>query len=425
MTDAQIDRLIDKSHLSRDKQVVEYVQEHLPDASEEQIIARNKRKRELRSSQDPKKITSHYYYPVFSNHLYGYQVDLLQRSKEVKGHNEPDEDDEATGSKQTMRDYPPFFFIAINTNTKYAYAYKLTSKSATEILRVLKLWWRDTGHKINSIRCDEEAGLDSHSVNAWFTRNKISVKSIVDQNHTSLSVVDRFIRTLRDMNTPTEKSTRTSANRKYRDFTVKRMNKLLEIYNNTKHKTTGHKPSEMQADSEDPKKAELEKKYIIKKLYESERRHKLSDYNLKIDDYVKYIVPRDGKKKHRYQITPEYYKIMKKDGHAYVLGARDGSTVTMTRWRLIPVKDTHGLKMARSVNDAKHGIMDNIMSYNKEDQTCFILWKSPNKERITTHEPLGLLKAQRERPNKLTKEEEEFWKGTKRKDIPRAIFSRR
>jgi hypothetical protein len=291
----------------------------------------------------------------------------------------------------------------------------MENKTEGEILRCLKLFWEDAKHKVVSIRCDEEAGLDTKLVNDWLEANKISAKSIRDQNHTSLSVIDRFIRTLRDMNTPTEKTERTSMNRKYRDFTEKRMNKLLEIYNNTVHRATGKKPIDMDGNDKD------ERGYIIKKLYQSERRHKIKDYNLAKGMYVKYILPRDGKKKHRYKVSPECYRIMGKDGHAYIIAARDGSTLILTRWRLIPVGDTlpHGMKLARTVNDGKNGIIKRITHYNKDTDTYSVLWKNPKNERIITREPVANFKRDRKQPNILTRHEEAFWE---HKRIPAGIL---
>jgi hypothetical protein len=178
---------------------------------------------------------------------------------------------------------------------------------------------------------------------------------------------------------------------------------------------------------------EEEKKYIIKKLYESERRHKLKDYNLEKNTYVKYIVPKDGKKdsKHRYQVSPEYYKIIDKNGHAYVIAAKDGSTLTLSRWRLLPVKTTEGLKYARSVNGGKKGIITEITDFvegwkdpkTKRKRDVYVVkWKSPEDEEILTHEPIGMFKRERKRLNKLTKHEAAYWKG---KTVPRKIFARR
>jgi hypothetical protein len=125
--------------------------------------------------------------------------------------------------------------MAINTNTKEGYAFPMKDKTKEECVRCLKQVWHASYGKVVSIVCDQEPGLDSRIVNAWAEKKKISIKSILDQNHTSLSVIDRFIRMLRAMNTPTEKTKRTSENRKYRDFTNDRMRKVLEIYNDTEH----------------------------------------------------------------------------------------------------------------------------------------------------------------------------------------------
>ena len=44
-----------------------------------------------------------YYYPTYSNHLHGWEMDLLQQSKHRK-----------------RTEYPEFWLIFININTKYA-----------------------------------------------------------------------------------------------------------------------------------------------------------------------------------------------------------------------------------------------------------------------------------------------------------------
>jgi hypothetical protein len=192
------------------------------------------------------------------------------------------------------------------------------------------------------------------------------------------------------------------------------MKKLLLIYNDSTHKATGMRPTEMHGSEEE------EKRYIIKKLYETERRHKLKDYNLEKDTYVKYIIPRDNKKKHRYKVSPECYKISGKDGHAYIIMAKDGSTLTLTRWRLIPVGKTipSGMKMGRSINNAKHGIIKAIVAHRGNRYR--VEWQSPDNKRILTWEPIKNFKQERTHKGKLTKHEREYWEG---KTIPKGILS--
>ena len=72
--------------------------------------------------------------------------------------------------------------------------------------------------------CDESAFTSKIVLNT-LTSHNVSLRIITEQRHSALSIVDRFIRTLRDMNTPTVKTQNQSTHPKYRDFSVKRMNK--------------------------------------------------------------------------------------------------------------------------------------------------------------------------------------------------------
>ena len=85
---------------------------------------------------NPKK----YYYPMFSNHLGGYQMDLLEQSK--------------------VRDkskYPAFYLIFINTNTRWADAIHVDSKSFGALRQVVIDFCKR--HKVVSLVDDEEAAF--------------------------------------------------------------------------------------------------------------------------------------------------------------------------------------------------------------------------------------------------------------------------
>ena len=161
------------------------------------------------------------------------------------------------------------------------------------------------------------------------------------------------------MNIPTVKSEHQSNDPKYRDFSVKRMNKLLDIYNNTVHSSTNHTPAEME---ENP---QLEKQYITEKLYELERKRKQKDFELLPDTYVRYILPKDAHMKSRFKVSPEVYKISHKQGNAYVLIAHDGTIKTVSRWRIIPLGNTlpQKFKFGSSFGN-NNGTVQEILNYN-------------------------------------------------------------
>jgi hypothetical protein len=285
---SELEKLIDRSHWETPHKVVEYVQKKQRKhgravSSEEEIRQKLEEKLTVGAHRGRGDLRDHYAIPIYANHHFQYAIDLLVQSAKQTGEND--------GGKV----YPPYFFIAINTNTKYAFAYRADSKDSGTLLRCLKLLWRETDKNIRSVVSDEEKGLDAAELKAWYTKHEIGHKIITTQNHTGLAIVDRFIRTLRDMNTPARYSKELSHHRKYRDFTEKRMNHLVKIYNNTLHETIKMTPKEMQDDRE------AETKYIIKKLYQVERRKKISDFELPVGTWVRYIVPRDPQKKNRYQ----------------------------------------------------------------------------------------------------------------------------
>jgi hypothetical protein len=250
-----------------------------------------------------------------------------------------------------------------------------------------------------------------------------------------MAVVDRFIRTLRDMNTPTRYSKELSHHRKYRDFTEKRMAHLLEIYNNTKHETTKMTPTEMQDDRE------AETKYIIKKLYQVQRRKKISDFELKEGDWVRYIVPRDPMKKNRYKISKERYQVKCKGGNGYVIMDADGQTRTVARWRLLPYRgpmpdDPSALKVGRNFlaerktgkgkkenkDKGGQGMYDYIdraeLSKTGKPQRYYIVWKSvdgfePVKSWVTVR---ALRKGQTDMKQEC-RLEKDFWASDKGKKM--------
>jgi hypothetical protein len=385
-------RLIDKTHWWSVPKIISYVNGHLRDQGKlpiaEEYLTTLIKQRQTRFFRRTHHVAEkHYYHGIYSNHWHEYQMDLLEQSR-----------------KRDKDRFKAFFFVLINTNTHYGHAYPMDDKSSSEIIRCLEKAWDDTGHHIRSIVCDDEAGFSAAETEQWYKAHKVSCKVIPDSNHTALAIVDRFIRTLRDMNTPTIKTERTSDDPKYRDFTEKRMNKLLKIYNETLHKGTGEKPVDMKDDRE------KETKYIIKRLYGQERRHKIKDYELEEGNFVRYIIPRDKMKKARYKVTPEAYQIKGRDGHSYIIMAKDGSTLTLSRWRLFPLgkKLPPGMKLGATLKKGRGGIPKSIKEVNKTKKKYLVEWEAPDGVEVPdTWEPIGVIKALRQ--DGLHATEKAFW----------------
>ena len=337
MNQDQIQKDIDQTHLKTVDKMLPHIVKKRPNVSKKMLERAHKQRPKDKHPHHKK----NYYYPIYSNHPYSFQIDLLEQSND-----------------RDQTKYPAYFVIIININTKFAYAFPIENKNQNTIYDVLKNFVEN--HKVLSFVSDEEGALKSNKIIEFLTNKKISIKFIDDKRHTALAIVDRFIRELRDMNTPGVMTNKQSNNPKYRDFTVKRMEKLLEIHNNTKNSSTGHTPKEMEEDFN------LERKYIIKKIYETERRRKITDFELENDTYVRYILPKNPMKKHRYKVSPEAYKISHKEGNAYVIMAADGTTKTVARWRLFPIgkRLPKYMKFADTFGN-NTGTVNKINSYNE------------------------------------------------------------
>ena len=370
----QIDRAIDKTHLRDTKKMAPHVRQVIPDATDKEIETENA----TRPKDEHPHKKSNYYYPIFSNHQHGFMMDLLEQS-----------------STRDKSKYPRYFLMFININTKKAYALPCESKRKDEINRLIKDFINDV--QVSTIQCDDEAAFSSDVVLETLNDNNIGLKVITEQRHTALAVIDRLIRTLRDMNIPTVKTNRQSDDPKYRDFTVKRMNKLLEIYNNTVHSSTGFTPNQME---NDPK---SEVKFIIKKIYERERRRKITDFELQEGVFVRYIIPNDKKAKKRFKVSREAYKISHKEGNAYVLIAQDGTTKTLSRWRLFPLGTTlpKKHKWGHTFN-RNAGVVDEILSYDANKQKYTVKFSMPDGSTYIDKIPASYLRgAHPQKPSQI------------------------
>jgi hypothetical protein len=290
--------------------------------------------------------TTHYLRPIFTPYHGGWQIDLLQQPR---------------GSS------PPFFFIAINVNTKVGWARPLKNKSEGEVLQILKEFVEEN-KPIVKIVADKESAWNGEKITSWLESHNIDSKLIPNQQHTALGVIDRFIRTLRDMLDKDDGHV----------FSPEKMQELILHYNNTYHEAIKKAPNEMTAKDE--------KKYIFQKLYEQERREKISDYELTPPFYARFIIPKMLMDKSRYRVSKGVVKVTGRDGNGYVCIAADGSTRVMQRWRLFPIGTDKGEYEFEPTLGTKEGVIEQIVRKVGPGK-YLIRWTRPDgakDEQITT-----------------------------------------
>ena len=301
---------------------------------------------------------------------------------------------------------PPYFHIFINVNTRFAHFEPLDSKSSQSINQSLQSFINQF-HPTRLIS-DNEPGFTSKENIDLLTNHKVKQFIVQDlqHNHSSLGIIDRFIRTLRDMHQPKPNSKHESTDSKYKSFTIHQMDKLFKIYNNSYHSAIKMEPIQMQND------INLEKKHILKHQKHKNKQSHLKDFDLPIDSYVRYVLPRPDPKNPKKRTTTSFeaYKIDSRDGNLYNIMAQDGTTMMLPRFKLIPTK-LDNIKWAQTIPDRWNGTVDEILSHNPKTNKYTVKFTVPNSNPVTDEIPAINLRGKH--PQAIAQIEAAFHKSAK------------
>lgn len=317
-----VNALIDQTHFKSFTRLYPLIHQRYPDLKKseiQEIIQKRLHDRHLKMKQKKP-----YMRQIFDPVMGCYFHDLLEQTK--------DRDDE--------RNYPPYFHVFLESNSRYAFAYPTYDKVGLTAISNVKKLIRDLGGKpVVKLTSDGEAAFQSNAFTNFCHEQNITVRIVPDKAHSTLGLIDRFMRTLRDMHQPANKSQEQQYEKKYLNFSIVDMIDCLDKYNNTFHKSIGCTPREMMDNPE------REKEYIRKKMKYREIQNHISDFVLPIGTYVRYRMNNDdlNGNKRRSQFSREKFKIMNKVGDRYLLEAMDGKVISKSRFELIKAEDDEPL----------------------------------------------------------------------------------
>ena len=339
VSDKDLNKFIDKLHLRSFNKIWRHVVRNYGDEVSKEQVKRVMNKR-LNDPINEIKKNKKFMNPVFSDHPYSYIMDILENKN---------------------NEIPKYWMIFINVNTRYVHAYDMRSKDKRSVKGAIERFIdhveNDDEQRVYSLTGDDEGAFSSKEIVEYLKNKKVGLRIVKEQNHGALSIIDRFIRTLRDMNIPTEKTKRESNDKKYVNFSMKRMKKLIKIYNNTFHSAIGMTPKEMQNDYE------LEDKYIRKMLVKSYDKLKMNGYLLNEGDWVRVVLEKEKIKKRRYKVSRECYKVMGKEGQMFIISAKDGTTRLLPRFQLIFIgkRKPENIKWASTIEGISKGVLKRIV----------------------------------------------------------------
>ena len=230
---------------------------------------------------------------------------------------------------------PLYYHIFIGANNRYAFAYPVNDKSAKTAVDTLKKFVNDAKKPIHKLTSDGECAFNSKQFIDACQENGIMLKIIPDGAHSTMGIVDRFIRTLRDMNQPKNKSDSQQYSKDYIEITPSKMKSLISSYNNSYHNSIKCSPKEMYNNTE------LEQDYIKKCIRERNIQSAVTNFNIPVGTYVRYKmndIDINGHKR-RSQLSREKYLINKRLGNRYLLEAADGKIISKSRFELIKADD--------------------------------------------------------------------------------------
>ena len=250
------------------------------------------------------------------------------------------------------------YLLLININTRYAYAYqlgdieigKISNKDEyqnTYLIRYATIGQKTTdslinafnkhlaNHKVNILRFDGEKAINSKEFQKYLEQNHIMFIPAKPKSHTSLSLIDRLCRTIRDI----------AFNLNVEHISHQQiMDLILYYYNNTRHETltstlfkaypelksvykNGITPAIMDANPE------LERLFAMEcKKYNYYVQSK-QDYNINLGDQVQIVNENNPLEKKRTILNKYPHTVTNRNGNIYELTYND-STVYRPRFGL-------------------------------------------------------------------------------------------
>ena len=217
-------------------------------------------------------------------------------------------------------------------NQEYTITYSTTNKKTTSnLINVFKQFLNDIDHKITSLRFDNESAVKSKQFQTMLRNNKIKFIPVVEGSHTSLSLIDRLCRTIRDI----------SYNMGIKILTQNDINKVLNVYNNMYHSSLSKILGKKITPNEVNNSPELEQQIINYCIdYNKQLKVLHPEIELQIGQICKVYQPFDKFKKRRRLLKKDYYKIVNKTGNIYtVQNTRNNKKIDVPRYFIYDILD--------------------------------------------------------------------------------------
>ena len=239
-----------------------------------------------------------------------------------------------------------------------------------------------------SLLTDQDRAYLSNDVLDWMKQHNITYKTTTDEDHNKLGIINRFMRTVRDMASKKGITSNISPNA---------MKDIIDSYNDIPHKGIDYKtPNEFTPEDEE--------EYI-------QRQQSINPYKFNDGDKVRLVLDKSPLKKHRTNLSTEAYTIDSRVGNQYLIKSKDKSVDTVPGYKL--VKSKSNVPLANTLKEGKRGIIQQIISYNPKRNQYNIIYEGG------VHDTIPASALREGNPTKLSRMEREYW--IKHQPIPVSI----
>jgi hypothetical protein len=228
------------------------------------------------------------------------------------------------------------FLILININTRKAYAKLLNgieldnegenikiikdSKSAVAFVENLRDLLNKNKITVSILKGDGEKAFNSKYAHEFYNKNEIQFIaapiSFGSTNHSSLAIIDRMIRTIRDV----------QYNMGFNSMDPNLMQEILNQYNNSIHSTLKMKPNDITPD--------IEYQLQRKNMQENFNISKQNGFNLRKGTQVLVYNDPNPLTKRRTVIKDKVFKILGNQGPIYEIVDKEGKINYVPRYKL-------------------------------------------------------------------------------------------
>ena len=272
------------------------------------------------------------------------------------------------------------YLMLINVNTRKAYAYEMKGKGCDEVLNALIKFINEVPN-VSSILSDQDTAYLSSKVLTFMKAHNINYKTTQDNDHNKLGIINRFMRTIRDM----------------RSRNMADIPEVVKAYNNIPHVSLNNKSPNIFTEED-------EKEYIKSQA-------QVNPYNFQPNERVRLILDKNPLQKNRTNLSKVSYVIDSLSGNQFIIKAADGSVDTVPGYKLLRCEKS--IPLAPTIKNSKRGIVKEIVDYNPRDNKYTVEYDNGEMDEIPA------MNLREGNPTKLSRMEREYW--IKQKSIPVSI----